>query len=210
MSSTSLTKRTEREDLPATVLVGRVLRPHGVRGEMVVEVLSDVPGRLDPGSALLVADEEGVPLAGPAARRLPARLTVASSRPHRGAALVRFAGFEGRDRAAELAGVWLAVERERVPPAPEGSFYRYELIGCRCFDGERDLGRVVDVVEDGGGLLLIVEGEREAGSEEDGEGRPRQVPVPFVASFLRKVDVAAGEIVLALPPGLVETCESTS
>ena len=208
MSSTSSTKRTERPDLPATVLVGRVLRPHGVRGEVLVEVLSDVPGRLDRGSSLLPTDEEGAPLAGPAARSLPPRLTVAASRPHREAALVRFAGFEDRDGAAALAGVWLAVERERVPPPPEGSFYRYELVGCRCRDAGRDLGRVVDVIEDGGGLLLIVEAAEEAG--EGGGRRPRRLPVPFVASFLKRVDVAAGEIDLELPPGLVEACESTS
>jgi 16S rRNA processing protein RimM len=205
MSSTSSTKRTERADLPATVLVGRVLRPHGVRGEVLVEVLSDVPGRLDRGSSLLPTSEEGEPLAGPAARDLPARLEVVASRPHREAALVRFAGFEDRDRAAALVGVWLAVERERVPPPPEGSFYRFELIGCRCRDGGRELGRVADVVEDGGGLLLIVEEPGEAG-----EGGARQLPVPFVASFLRRVDVAAGEIDLELPPGLAEACESTS
>jgi 16S rRNA processing protein RimM len=194
--------------------VGRVLRPHGVRGEVLVEVLSDVPGRLDHGSSLLPTDEEGAPLAGPAARSLPPRLEVAASRPHREAALVRFAGFEDRDRAAALTGTWLAVERERVPPPPEGSFYNFELIGCSCRDGGRELGRVVDVVEDGGGLLLIVEeAEEVGGTEEADEGRvrrPRRLPIPFVASFLKRVDVAAGEIDLELPPGLVEACESTS
>jgi len=57
---------------------------------------------------------------------------------------------------------------------------------------------VVDLLEDGGGLLLIVEGE---------EG---QVPVPFVQSFIREIDVARGTIDLELPPGLLETCASTS
>jgi len=185
-----------------------VLRRHGVRGEVLVEVLSDVPGRLDRGSSLLVTDGEGEPLAGAAARDLPSCLTVAAARPHRDAVLVRFAGFEDRERAAALAGIWLAVERERVPPLPEGSFYPFELVGCRCRDGERELGRVVDVVEDGGGLLLIVEEPEGAG--EEGARSPRRLPIPFVASFLRRIDVAAGEIDLELPPGLAEACESTS
>ncbi len=192
-----MSSRSSRTDLPETVLVGRVLRPHGVRGEVVVQVLSDVPGRLDPGSSLLVADEEGRP-AGRAP--LPPRLEVESCRPHKGGLLVRFAGFAGREgsRGAEaLRDVHLAVERAKVPPPPAGTYYHYELLGCRCFEGDRELGTVVELAEDGGGLLLMVEG--------DG----RRLPVPFVERFLKEVDVAAGEIRLELPPGLVEACAST-
>jgi ribosomal 30S subunit maturation factor RimM len=57
---------------------------------------------------------------------------------------------------------------------------------------------VIEGVADGGGLMRIVEGEG------------RRVPVPFVKEFLRRVDVAAGEIELALPPGFLEVCASES
>jgi 16S rRNA processing protein RimM len=124
---------------------------------------------------------------------------VAASRPHRGGLLVRFAGIDDRDAAERLRGAGLAVERERVPAAPPGAYYHFELVGCRCRDRrEGDLGEVVDLVEDGGGLLLVVD-----------DGR-RRVPVPFVGRFIRKVDVAAGQIEVELPPGLVETCASGS
>jgi len=189
-----MSSRSSRTDLPERVLVARVLRPHGLRGEVVVEALSDVPGRLDPGSSLLLADAEGRPAA-PAG--LPREVAVESSRPHKGGFLVRFAGLGDRDGAEALRGVHLAVERARVPPPPAGTYYHYELVGCRCFEGERELGTVAEVAEDGGGLLLIVEREG------------RRLPVPFVARFLKEVDVAAGEIRLELPPGLVETCAST-
>jgi 16S rRNA processing protein RimM len=192
-----MSSKSSRTDLPETVLVGRVLRPHGLRGEVVVETLSDVPGRLAPGSSLVVADADGRP-AGRGG--LPATLEVESCRPQKDGFLVRFAGFAGRDgsRGSEaLRGVHLAVERAKVPPPPAGTYYHYELLGCRCLDGGRELGTVVELAEDGGGLLLIVEGEG------------RRLPVPFVARFLKEVDVAAGEIRLELPPGLVETCAST-
>jgi 16S rRNA processing protein RimM len=170
------------------VTVGRVLRPHGVRGEVVVEVLSDVPGRFKKGSRMT----------GLRAGEAPVELVVAASRRHKSGAVVRFEGVEDRDRAEELRGLDLEVPRAAVPRAPAGTYYQYELLGCLCRDGGEDLGRVVEVVEDGGGVLLIVEGEG---------GR---VPVPFVKEFLREVDVAAGRIDLALPPGLLEACASRS
>ena len=180
-----------RDDLPETVAVGRVLRPHGVRGEVVVEVLSDVPGRFQKGSRVT-----GVGRSGP----LP--LVVAASRPHKSGVLARFEGFEDRDRAEELRGLDLEVPRAEVPKAPRGTYYQFELLGCLCRNRGEELGRVVEVVEDGGGVMRIVEGLV--------EGNRRRVPVPFVREFLREVDVAAGRIDLALPPGLLEACASRS
>jgi len=183
---------TTREDLPARVTVGRVLRPHGIQGDVVVEVLSDVPGRLDPGSRLIAtrgSEQERT-------------LTVASSQAHKTGARVRFEGVAGRDGAEALRNLSLEVERSAVPAAEPGTYYYYELLGCRCHDGERDLGTVVDLEEDGGGLLLIVESIGDEGAQ--------RVPVPFVEKFLREVDVARGRIVVDLPPGLLEVCTSRS
>ncbi len=190
-----MSSRSSRTDLPETVLVARVLRPHGVRGEVAIEPLTDVADRLAPGSRLLLADAEAAPRLVPG---LPRELEVVGCRPQKSGFLVRFAGIDDRDRADLLRGAWFAVPRERVPEPPSGTYYHYELLGCRCRDGGRDLGVVVDLEENGGGLLLIVE-----------EGG-RQVPVPFVQSFIREIDVAKGTIDLELPPGLLETCASTS
>jgi 16S rRNA processing protein RimM len=184
--------RPRRDDLPETVAVGRVLRPHGIRGEVMVEVLSDVPARFRKGSRV-----QGVRAGAP-----PVALTVAAGRLHKTGAVVRFEGYEDRDRAETLRGLDLEVPRAEVPKAPRGTYYQYELLGCLCRDVSKDrgeeLGKVVEVVEDGGGVLLVVEGEG------------RRVPVPFVKAFLKRVDVARGRIDLALPEGFLEACESRS
>jgi 16S rRNA processing protein RimM len=161
-----------------------------------VEVLTDVPGRLARGSRLQAVPDPEVAGAG---GRPPLELAVAASRAHGAGRLVRFSGYGDRDAAEELRGVRLVVERAAVPPAPAGTYYHYELVGCRVRDAAAgELGTVVDLLEDGGGLLLVVSNGK------------RQVPVPFVEGFLREVDVARGRIELVLPPGFVEACASRS
>ena len=177
------------QPLPEAVVVGRVRRPHGVGGEVTVEVLSHVAGRFDVGRTLDVV--------GPGGQRR--RLQVASARDHRGVLLVRFDGVETRDGAEALRGAGLEVSRGETPAAPEGSYYYHELVGCVCHDRTLGgLGSVVEVVEDGGGLLLDLQA-----------GGARRL-IPFVREYLSRVDVAEGRIEVDLPAGLVEICESKS
>ncbi|KAB2950064.1 MAG: 16S rRNA processing protein RimM, partial [Thermoanaerobaculia bacterium] len=102
--------------------------------------------------------------------------------------------------AEDLRGARLEVAGAAVPAPPAGAFYLFELVGCRCVDRRAgELGVVADVVEGGGGWLIVV--------ERDGGGR---LLLPFVERFLRRVDRAAGRIEWALPEGLIEACESRS
>ncbi len=175
--------------LPETVLVGRLLRPHGVRGELKVEIHSDIPDRFAPGSELLL-------IAGQQPRRT---VRIVRFRPVGAGGLVVLEGCETREDAELLRGARLEIERSRVPAAPEGVYYHYEIVGCRCHDeAHGDLGEVTDMVEDGGGYLLRLT-----------HGR-REILVPFVEAFLVSVDIEAGRIDLRLPPGLVEICASGS
>jgi 16S rRNA processing protein RimM len=201
---THLPETPEIPETTETIAVGRILRPHGLRGEVAVEVLTDAPRRLAPGSSLLLVREGAAPVPLVVAARRGGAGGGASAGRKEGAgrrevALLRFAGVEDREGAEALRGGWLEVERSRVPPAPAGSYYRHELLGCRCVaGGGEELGEVVEVVEDGGGLLLVVS-----------DGR-REVPVPFVRRFLRAVDIERRRIDLELPPGLIEACASRS
>lgn len=172
------------------VLVGEVLRPHGLRGEVKVEVHTDIVERFDGGSEMWWVSPNG---------RQQDRMRVRSSRPAKGCLLVSFDGVSYRDQAEALRGGRLEVDPEDVPEAPDGFYYYFQLVGCRCVDAELgELGQVVDIVEDGGGVLLEVAHWDE------------KLLLPFVDAFLAEVDIPGQRIDWKLPPGLVETCVSKS
>lgn len=202
MSSRSSKKTSSERHLPGTVEVGRIRRSHGVRGEVVVESFSDTPDRFAVGRELLVSPALGTEGASGLSGG-PRHLTITSVRPHKGVLLVRFEGIEDRDAVDGLRGALLEVERSQVPEPPEGTYYYFQLVGCRVRDArEGDLGEVADVIEDGGGVLLAVE-------QVAGESK-RRLLIPFVATMVRSVDTRAGTIELDLPEGLVEACVSRS
>ncbi len=171
------------------ILVGEILRPHGLRGEVKIVVHSDVADRFATGRELWAVGRDG-------SRR---RLEVRSFREVRGGGLITFRSITDRDGAEALRGSLLKVEVAEVPEPPEGFYYYYQLEGCRCRDAEHgELGEVTSVIEDGGGVLLQV------------EAKGRSLLVPFVDAYLDSVDIEGRRIELSLPPGLLEICGSRS
>ncbi len=169
------------------LVVGRIGRPHGIRGEVTVEVRTDSPDvRFAPGSVLTTE---------------PARLgplTVAGARWHSGRLLLHVEGVTDRSGAEALRGIVLSseVDDDDVPEDPE-EFFDHQLRGLAAVTVAGDtLGVVDDVVHLPGQDLLSVR-------REDG----REVLVPFVAEFVPDIDVDGGRIVLALPNGLLELDE---
>ena len=113
------------------VTIARVVRAHGLGGEVAVEVLSDVPGRLDAGAAVMVG---GTPT------------TIVTSRPHQGRLLVRFEGVGDRTGAELLRG--RVVEAAPVDLDASDTYYAHELVGMAVVAADgRDLGAVSALVE---------------------------------------------------------------
>ena len=169
-------------DPPERLVVGRIIKPHGIHGEVLVEVLSDFPDRFAPGSRVEAGDPVGD-------RRTP--LTVAATRNDRGRNLVSFAEVLDRDAAESLRGALLSIDRREATPLGEGTYYEWQLEGLEVVgeDG-RKLGTFARVLEGGGGDLWAVD----TGEEE--------VLVPAVEEFVRRVDLEQGRIVLHVIPGL--------
>ncbi|MBK9372855.1 MAG: 16S rRNA processing protein RimM [Holophagales bacterium] len=168
------------EDL---VVVGRLARPHGLRGEMSVEVLSDFPERFVPGLAVVGVDAAGK-------RR---SLVVSAVRPNGERLLLTFQGVSSRTDADALRGLDIAVPKGSEVPRPAGFVYHFDLEGCRAVDRSgRELGLVTALEELGGRSLLTL---LTASGERD---------VPFVEPIVVSVDLEKRLVVLDPPAGLLD------
>lgn len=167
------------------MVVGRVLRPHGVRGEVTVEVRTDDPGQRFAAGSVLATDPSA-----------PGPLTVESARWHAGRLLVSFAGVADRTRAESLRGIWLTLDAAAVVyPERPGEFHDQQLVGLSVVTTSGQSAGIVTGVRHHGQDLLVV------GS---GDDEPGEVLVPFVAAIVVEVDVKAGRLVIDPPPGLLE------
>src|ERR1700729_3720191 len=172
------------------VTVGRIGRPHGVRGAVVVGVRTDEPELRFARGSRLDTDPVGV---GP--------LTVAGSRWHSGELLVRFAEIGDRTAAAELGGTWLLVDSAALAALDDPDEFRDgDLVGLRVrtVDGTA-VGTVTDVLHHGQDILVI--DPAGAGGE--------QILIPFVKAIVPEVDVAGGVLVIDPPEGLLNLQDAT-
>jgi 16S rRNA processing protein RimM len=164
------------------LVVGRIGRAHGVRGEVSVDVRTDDPEtRYAAGSVVRTDPDRGA-------------LTVAAARPHHGRLLVAFEGVADRNAAEALRGTLLVVDAATAGGTGDGEWWDHDLVGLAATttDG-RALGTVADVVHVPGAPLLSIK---------DAEGR--ELLVPFVAAIVPEVDIAAGRLVVDPPPGLLD------
>ncbi|GAA1803305.1 ribosome maturation factor RimM [Luedemannella flava] len=166
------------------VVVGRVGRPHGIRGELSVEPRTDEPEARFAAGSVLITDPAA---AGP--------LTVNSMRPHKGWLLVTFEGIADRTIAEGLRGVLLCVDTADLPdPEDPDEFLDHQLVGLAAVDDLGvELGKVVRVEHAPASDLLHV---RLTGG--------KTALVPFVKAIVPEVDVAAGRVVLTPPDGLFD------
>lgn len=165
------------------VTVARVVRPHGLRGEVRARLETDFPDRFQGlREAYLVR----------AGRADPVEIT--GARRHGDGVLLTIRGIEDPAAAGRLRGAAIAVPREAAVGLDPGQFYVFEIIGLRVR------------AEDGGVLGTVVEVRRGPAHDvyvvrdEDGE-----VLLPAIREVVHAVDVAAGEMVVALPAGLEVT-----
>ncbi len=167
---------------PEYLVVGSLRRAHGVHGEMVMEVLTDFPERLKPGTPVFLgASHEAV--------------TIESIRPHSEGALIRFNGVHTPEAAGRHRNELVYVTTADRPPLPEGHFYEHQVMGFAVVEDGTDktIGTLSEIMHTGANDIYVV--RRTNGSE---------VLLPVIASVVLAIDASSRVIRVHMLPGLVE------
>ncbi len=158
-------------------VVGRVLGSHGVRGEVRVRVMTDLPYRFDPGQQLFL---DGQPL-----------LIQDGSGGAGDTVILKFRGIESQAAARALAGRDLLAPADDAPDLPDGEYFHYQLIGMRVFTEEgEDLGQISEIIITGSNDVYVV------------TGPGGDLLLPALAQVILQVDTTRGEMQVRLMEGL--------
>lgn len=174
------------QDAPAApefITLARVVKTQGRRGEVAVEVHSDIPDRLHAGLRVFGLAEGG--------RRR--ELRIENTWPHKDWLVLKFAGVDSISDAEPLVGNELQVpwsERAQLEP---GVAYVSDLVGCLLVDREREVGVISDVRFGAGEAPLLVVGSGKS-----------ELEIPYAQEFLVRVDLGHKRIEMNLPAGLLE------
>ncbi len=158
--------------------VGRVLRPHGVRGELLLDVLTDFPERLKEVETVYLGDDAEPHV-------------LEKVRFHRGQLLIRLADCADRNAAEAFRGQLVQIRIEPAAPPPPGSYYHHQIIGLQAVTdaGER-LGEIAEILETGANDVYVVRGEH------------GELLLPAIKSVILAIDLDAGCMTVHLLEGL--------
>ena len=159
------------------VVIGRIVKPHGVRGELKMIPLTNVAGRFQPGLEVIVEFGDG-------------HLESRSIEQVRGVGktIIELSGIDSREEAERFPGSYITVPRSQLPKLEEDTFYAFDLIGMKAIDsGGETVGSVFDIESYPANDVLVLEG---------GKG---EIMVPLVRDYVLKVDMAARTITVRLP-----------
>ena len=165
------------------IVIARAVKPRGLKGEIVAELLTDFPERFE--------DVDELVLVSPQGERSTKRLEDYWFQKDR--VVLKLSGYDDVDAAKELTGFEFAVpESERVP-LPADHYYDWELEGCTVKVGDDSIGQVISVLRTGGAEILVVT---------DDSGKERLIPL--ADSIVVEVDAAGKTIVIDPPEGLLD------
>ena len=167
-------------------LVGRIARPHGLRGQVVINPETDfVEERFAEGATIWTRSAAG-----------DEQLTVASVRVQNGRPVVGFAGFARVEDVERLAGLELRVPEETLQALPPGTYYEHQLVGCIVETVEGDVvGKVAAIDGGAGATRLVMNGPR------------GEILIPLAVEICIEIDVVTKRIRIQPPEGLLELNE---
>jgi 16S rRNA processing protein RimM len=170
---------------PPFLLLGQILRPHGIRGELRVNVLTAYPERIGPDMVVYLGSDPDSPATSTGYK-------VVQARTHQQYLILQLEGITDRDAADRLREQYVMVELDHAVPLAEDEFYLYQAIGLSVFTDEGEaLGRVVEILETGANDVYVVQGPR------------GEILLPSIEDCILDVDIEAGKMTVHLLDGLL-------
>jgi 16S rRNA processing protein RimM len=164
---------------PVYLAVGFLRRAHGVRGEIIMDLHTDFPERLQSGRKLFVGGEFKP-------------VTLSGVRPHAKGMLVKFNGVETPEDAVPFRNQWVYVRASDVPSLPEGKLYQHEVFGFEVIDESgNSLGELVEILETGANDVYVIR---------DNSGK--EILLPVIPSVILETDPARRVMRVHLLEGL--------
>lgn len=165
---------------PVFLVVGKLRRPHGLLGEIIMEVMTDFPERLSPELQLFIGPDH-IPI------------HILRHRQHQNMLLVTLEGYSSRDTVGNLRNQNLYVDAAEIPSLPEGEYYHHQLLGLKVFSDQGEhLGVITEIIETGANDVLIV--RTPLGPD---------ILIPYLEALVIKVDLELRELHTRLLPGLL-------
>jgi 16S rRNA processing protein RimM len=166
---------------PEFLAVGKLRKPHGLRGEMLMIVWTDFPERLQPGVKVFVGESHQP-------------VHIKSLRARHQDSLIAFDEFDQRETVGQLRNQVIFVRTADLPPLPEDEIYLHQLLGLQVIRDEDDalLGTVAEILETGANNVLVIYREGKA-----------DILLPDIDSVVLNIDLEIGEIRVHLLPGLL-------
>jgi 16S rRNA processing protein RimM len=166
---------------PAFLAVGKIRRPHGVTGDVLVEIYTDFPERLQ-AKAKVYAGEKHFPL------------TIKRQRHHNDGALLNFDGFSTPEQAGRFRNQILYITTEEAAELPDGEYFYHELLGLNVNDETGEpLGEVTEIMQTGANDVYVI--KNDAG---------RELLLPAISEVILEVDLASKSMKVHLLPGLLD------
>ena len=188
--------------------LARIRRPQGRKGEVFADILTDFPEKFAERKRLwLIADPDSPRIRSSSAGPLPREVALTAHWLHKGGVVLHFAQSQSISDAETLAGLIVAIPLEERAPLAEDEIYVGDLIGCALVDvaGAEPvtIGQIADVDRTAGPVALLVV-NAPAIATSAGDGSEREILVPFAKSYLRRIDLEAKRVEMALPEGLID------
>lgn len=168
-------------DKPSYLAIGKLRRPHGVHGEIIMEIFTDFPERLRRGSLVYVGDDHQ-------------EIRLNSVRPNGTTLLISLAGYTTPETIGVYRNQIVYVPAADRPPLPEGEYYHHQIIGLKVITEEgRELGVIHEILETGANDVCVV--RPAIGSD---------MLLPLIDPVVLEINLEKGEMLVHLLPGLID------